>query len=75
MVAGGDLGERVAHMQADPFLADHDRADIRLGGGLDDRIDRIADQKLVPSRFRISATALATFMGTLLGPAAVSRRL
>src|SRR5690348_12644055 len=35
-------------MQTDALLAHHDRADIGLGGGLDDRVDRIADQKLDP---------------------------
>ncbi len=48
LVAGGDLGDRVAHVQPDPLLAHHDRADVGLGGGLDDRVDRVADQKLDP---------------------------
>ena len=45
-VTRGHLRDRIAHMQPDPFLANHDRADIGLGRSLDDRIDRVADQKL-----------------------------
>src|SRR5215472_12428944 len=45
-VARSHLGDRVAHMQPDPLLADHDRADVGLRRGFDDRVDRIADQKL-----------------------------
>src|SRR5215471_20034260 len=45
-VTRGDFGDRVAHMQADALLAHHDRADVGLRRGLDDRVDRIADQKL-----------------------------
>ena len=48
LVARGHLGDGVAHMQPDPLLADHDRADIGLGRGLDDRVDRITDQVLDP---------------------------
>jgi acetolactate synthase-1/2/3 large subunit len=38
-----------------------------LGRSFDDRFDPVADQNSMPSRFRISATALATFIGVLLG--------
>jgi len=47
-LARGDAADRVGHVQADPLLAHDDRADVRLGGGLDDRIDRVADQELDP---------------------------
>jgi hypothetical protein len=33
-------------VQADPLLADDDRADVLLGGGLDDLVDRVADEEL-----------------------------
>src|SRR5581483_8549182 len=45
-VARGDLGDGVAHVQADALLAHHDGADVGLGGAFDDRVDRIADQEL-----------------------------
>ena len=41
-----DAAHGVGHVQADPLLADDDRADVFLGGGLDDLIDRIADEEL-----------------------------
>ena len=40
LLAGGDAADRVGHMQARPLLPHDDRADIRLGGRLDDRVDR-----------------------------------
>ena len=45
-LAGGDAADRVRHVQADPLLADDDRADVVLGGGLDDLVDRVADEEL-----------------------------
>ena len=36
--------DRVGHVQASALLADDDRPDVGLGGRLDDRIDRVADQ-------------------------------
>ena len=38
--------DRVGHVQAGALLADDDGADVRLRGGLDDRVDRIADEEL-----------------------------
>ena len=48
LIAGGDAADRVCHVQARPLLAHDDRADIRLGGRLDDRVDRIANKELHP---------------------------
>ena len=45
LVARRQLADGVAHMQANALLAHHDRADVGLGRALDDRVDRIADQK------------------------------
>ena len=45
-LARGDAAHRVGHVQAGALLADDDGADVGLGGGLDDGVDRIADQEL-----------------------------
>ena len=44
--AGGDAADGVRHMEPGAFLADDDGADIGRGRGLDDRVDRVADQEL-----------------------------
>jgi hypothetical protein len=36
--------DRVGHVEAGALLAHDDRADVRLGGRFDDRVDRVADQ-------------------------------
>ncbi len=41
-----EAADGVGHVQADPLLADDDRADVFLGGGLDDLVDRVADEEL-----------------------------
>ena len=45
-VAGGDARDRVRHVNADAFLAHHDRADVGIGGVFDQVIDRIAAEDL-----------------------------
>ena len=45
-LARGDAADRVGHVQAGALLAHDDGADVGLGGRLDDRVDRIADQEL-----------------------------
>ncbi len=40
--AGGHPRDRVRHVEADAFLPHHDRADIGIGGVLDEVIDGIA---------------------------------
>ena len=51
-----------AMCRPDPLLADDDRADIRLGGRLDDRVDRIADQELDPLALEHLGDGRTTFM-------------
>jgi len=45
-LTGGDAADGVGHVQAHALLADDDRADVFLGRGLDDLIDRVADEEL-----------------------------
>jgi hypothetical protein len=45
-LARGHPAHRVGHVQAGALLAHDDGADVGLGRGLDDRVDRIADQEL-----------------------------
>ena len=42
----GQPADGIGHMQADSLLANDDRADIGLGGGLDDGIHRVTDDEL-----------------------------
>jgi hypothetical protein len=72
-VARGDLGDGVAHVQPDPLLAHHDRADIGLGRRLDDRVDRVADQKLDPFALQNFGDGVGDLHGILLGSAVVAR--
>ena len=44
-VARRDAAHGVGHVEPGPLLADDDRPDIRLRGRLDDRVDRIPDEK------------------------------
>ena len=60
------LADRVAHVQPDALLAHHDRADIGLGRGLDDRVDRIADQELDPLRLQDMGDGVGDFHRGLL---------
>ena len=60
-------------MQPDPLLADHDRADIGFGRSFDDRVDRIADQKLDPFALQDLGDGVGDLHGTLLGSAVVMR--
>ena len=43
-----DAGDRVRHVHADTLLAHHDRADVGVGGMLDQMVDRIAAEDLDP---------------------------
>ena len=45
-IAGGDPAHRVRHVDPGALLTDDDRPDVRLGGRLDDGVDRIPDQEL-----------------------------
>ena len=49
--ARGDARDRVRHVDADPFLADHDRADIGRGSMFNEVVDRIATEDLDPLAF------------------------
>ncbi len=44
--AGGDAGDRIRHVDADPLLAHHHRADVGIGGKFDEMVDRIAAEDL-----------------------------
>ena len=45
-VAGGHPAHRVGHVNARALLADDDRPDVGLRGGLDDGVHRVSDQEL-----------------------------
>ena len=62
-VARSHLRDRVAHVKADPLLAHHDRADIGLGRGLDDRVHRIPDQKLYSLALQDFGDGIGDFHG------------
>jgi hypothetical protein len=46
--AGGNAGNRVGHMQADPLLPHDNRADVGLRGVLQQMVHRIAAEDLDP---------------------------
>src|SRR4051794_16959787 len=45
LLTGRDPADRVGHVQARPFLAHDNGADVRRGGSLDDRVDGVADEE------------------------------
>jgi len=47
-LARGRATDRVGHVEAGSFLTNDNRPDVGFGGGFDDRIDRIANEKAYP---------------------------
>jgi hypothetical protein len=61
LLAGGDAGDRVGHVQADTFLAHDDRADVRGGGVFQQVVDGVAAKDLDSLALHDFSNCLANF--------------
>src|SRR5439155_2338041 len=73
---GRDPAHGVGHVEPGPLLADDDRADVGLRGGLDDRVDRVADEEfhaLALENFRDSRRCLHGLLSRFKLPGVAAR--